>query len=259
MVKRIIILLLFPLCAFAQSGFFATDATFMVLAKNGTTAATPYPGFTNGVAILYLFNGTPNDSAQSYNLTLNNSPSYGTGLNGGSGKALTLLSASLQYANNASLTNFTSFTIAAWYKPTDFLDYRCIVNFGDSATRNFEMDTRITTGKINVGFTQGALTYKELQSTAAISSGAFHFLVGTYDGTTLKIYIDGSLDSSTASFSGNPDAPTGHFTVGSILASGSFVPASFMNGTVQGLFIANRAITSTEVTTAYNSGLAVLQ
>lgn len=33
---------------------------------------------------------------------------------------------------------------------------------------------------------------------AAISTGAWHFIVGTYDGTNLRLYTDGALDATTA-------------------------------------------------------------
>ena len=79
-------------------------------------------------------------------------------------------------------------------------------------------------------------------STSIISENNWYFVVGTYDGTTQKLYVDGSLISSQAT------SQTINTTTNAIIGARSHTsPASYMNGNLANVAIWNRALTSDEI------------
>ena len=83
---------------------------------------------------------------------------------------------------------------------------------------------------------------------SAMSINTWHHVVGTYDGTTMKIYVDNDLKNSGTSFSGN--------VADSILYIGwdRGIAGRFLTGKIDEVGIWSRALNSTEVTELYNSG-----
>jgi len=81
-----------------------------------------------------------------------------------------------------------------------------------------------------------------------MSINTWHHVVGTYDGTTMKIYVDNDLKNSGTSFSGN--------VADSILYIGwdRGVAGRFLTGKIDEVGIWSRALNSTEITELYNSG-----
>ena len=81
--------------------------------------------------------------------------------------------------------------------------------------------------------------------TASVSENNWYFAVGTYDGTTQKLYVDGSLISSQAistTISTTTDARIG--------ARSHTSPESYWEGNLANVAIWNRALTSDEINTA---------
>lgn len=85
-----------------------------------------------------------------------------------------------------------------------------------------------------------------LFSNQAIPPSTWKFVVATFDGTTMKIYIDNALDNSATVPSPGSFSSTGNFTVGQ-LQSGS-------NGLIDEMGVWNRALSATEIDTMWNTG-----
>jgi hypothetical protein len=84
-------------------------------------------------------------------------------------------------------------------------------------------------------------------SGTALSTATWHHLVATYDGTTLKLYVDGS-SVGTPTTPGTLSLTGAYATIGvrPAASTGAFLP-----GTVQMVAVYNAALTSTRVTAHY--------
>ena len=82
------------------------------------------------------------------------------------------------------------------------------------------------------------------------SQNVWYNVVGTYDGSNVKIYIDGVLKATTGA-SGNINSNTELLMLGDA-GYGGF--SQFLNGYLDEVSIYNRGLTQSEVTSIYNSG-----
>lgn len=121
-------------------------------------------------------------------------------IGGGSGGYVTI--------PDAAVFHLDEFTIEGWVltdvEPFAEFPYVLVENFVGPGGYNFQLsgsDGSVGQGKkVHVGFYDGAST-ASVESTDRAGETIYH-VVGTYDGTTLKLYIDGSLvDSDTPAFS----------------------------------------------------------
>jgi mucin-19 len=163
-------------------------------------------------------------------------------------------------ANNAitssSFTGVTNATFAAWINIQAYDAATTVVFGGDNvssgdATRSFQLAVG-TAGSLNWVHWNTGGTIDTLNSSATMATGVYHFIVGTYDGTTIKLYINGALVSSkTTVASGNIRNKTG-LAIGQI---GNSNTAGRFKGTIDEVGIWSRALTSDEIIVLYNAGL----
>ena len=129
----------------------------------------------------------------------------------------------------------TNHTIAAW----------CYVEDGDSQSTILDTRDANDDGVLFVFGTLETIRY-ELNTSdvsyAEILSNDWHFVTATYDGTTQKLYVDGSLvDSATTS-------QTLDTTTNWVIGKRSFsTGANFFYGNLANVAIWNRALTSDEI------------
>jgi RHS repeat-associated protein len=101
---------------------------------------------------------------------------------------------------NIALT--TGFTLEFWMYPTSFTSYERMITkeFTSNSAPWYDygltLDTS-STQKLDLGFDQAG-TLLQLISTRTVSLNQWTHVVGTYDGANLKIYVNGTLDSSAA-------------------------------------------------------------
>jgi hypothetical protein len=104
---------------------------------------------------------------------------------------------------NESLYDITGpITVAAWFK-VDAFDhhFQTIVSKGDSAWR---ISRDASTNFLH--FACSGLTNGSLYGDIEVNDGAWHHVAGVYDGSTIRLYVDGKLDvsnSTTGSISTN--------------------------------------------------------
>jgi len=102
-----------------------------------------------------------------------------------------------------------------------------------------------STGQI--GIWVGDITDRYLCSNTAVNDGNWHYIVGTYDGTTAKMYIDGVLDNSGARTNGLSSDTSLYFA---LHQDGS----SRFDGLIDEVRIYNRALSAEEIRYHYNRG-----
>ncbi len=84
---------------------------------------------------------------------------------------------------------------------------------------------------------------------AAVPTTGFHHVVGTWDGTNQRVYLDGVLGATSANFAGA-------LTTGTSSLIGTFDKASlFFNGVIDDVAAYNYALSSTQVASHYNAAL----
>jgi hypothetical protein len=105
---------------------------------------------------------------------------------------------------NSALLNTRKVTVAAWvrHNATAIKDWEAILTKGDSAYRihlngGCSINGINTSGGIDFGVNDGC-SGADLNSDNVPASGTWYHAVGTYDGTKIKIYVNGTLTASSA-------------------------------------------------------------
>ena len=87
-------------------------------------------------------------------------------------------------------------------------------------------------------------------STFVVGNGSWHHITGTYDGSTVKLYIDGNLNAQVSQ-SGGLATVQPNITLGQWQGAGS--PARHLNGNIAQASIYSRALSASEVLQNYNA------
>ncbi|MCP4411346.1 MAG: LamG domain-containing protein, partial [Gammaproteobacteria bacterium] len=152
----------------------------------------------------------------------------------------------LQITGNLSISAWVKFDNATaasdWFVAKD--------DNGAGSGRSYMLN-RLNTGKIRFAIQRSGL--KSVQSSTVLSSDTWYHVVGVNDGTDLKVYINGSLDNTTAGDGGAIDNGNSDFTLGA-----NEIPGGYLAGSLGQVAIFDYALAATgdtnSVTALYNSG-----
>jgi hypothetical protein len=151
-------------------------------------------------------------------------------------------------SNSSGAFNSTSaMSIEGWIKTTKTSEY--------IATR-YEVSFYLAVGITSphtLAFWLNGVTSSWVNGVTPVDDGAWHHVAATYDGASIKLYVDGNLDASVA---GSGTIPTGvdGVTIGSRYPYPVVSPTRFA-GSIDELAIYNRALTRQEVgSLAYGNG-----
>ena len=183
------------------------------------------------------------------------------GVAGKLGKAFTFAGNSSTYVdfgdNSAwHLTNKGS--ISCWFKTTANTSGKYVAlagngpfggsgNSGSSDGFGLLMDEGA--GQIQLKINNGGSFDHVTSSESGLNDGAWHLAVGTFNGTTVKLYVDGSLAASTSQTI--TMATWENFIIGNDYEGLSY--AGFP-GTIDEVDVWNRALSESEVSQLWNSG-----
>jgi len=194
--------------------------------------------------------GNASDSVGSNTLT-NTSVTYSTGkINNGA-----VFNESAYYNSGNNLAQTGNFSISCWVKKVD--DSNGGVIFGDV---DYAVDYGWTLISINnsnklyfhVKETSGEPVSVTSSGSITAAAGWTHF-VCVRDGTNIIIYINGSYDNQTAWSSAQTSTQRGTY-FGAAKQGGGFLAGNYLKGNLDEFGIWSRALSSTEVTSLYNSG-----
>ena len=177
------------------------------------------------------------------------SPSWLVGKNG---NALSFngSSNSVLVNNSVNLNFTTSMSVSAWIKwninPSTGVAYATIVNKnGDS---QYRLQHNATNTKFEFGLkTNSGDTYVTSTTTPLI--GVWYHLVGTWDGSLVKIYVNGALEQTRAR-TGTMPSSTLPLKIGA-----TSLDARWFNGIIDEVSIWDKALSQEEVTQIYSSNL----
>jgi hypothetical protein len=144
----------------------------------------------------------------------------------------------LSVPNTVALNPTSAITIAAWVKADNWTGNRRIVQKGTSDNQ-YRLLAENGFLKFHLaGVTNGTLT------TALPSLGAWHHIVGTYDGASIKLYVDGVVAASGAA-SGSIATSTSALY---LATKSTIAPAGdHFKGTMDEVAIWNRALSAAEI------------
>lgn len=191
-------------------------------------------------------------SPSASNITLYGSPTYSDSVNGG---RLQFVPASTQYGlSTANLGNMPKWTVEAWVRVTASLTGQVtsvVTNQYDLSTSlNYSIGTNNSPTNYNlcVGFFDGS--WHNTLGVSPTLNTWFH-IVGTYDGSTLTQYNNGSVTGSTLSYSGTPSS--GGVTRIARRWDDTTASTNLFPGDISVVRIYNRALTADEVSQNFNA------
>lgn len=155
------------------------------------------------------------------------------------------------YVSFGDITNFdglTTMSISCWFKTSSASASQFLVA---KENNYYCFEIGMYAGKMRAYFYNG--TYAVSGST--YNDGAWHHVVATYDSAlgsqNIKLYIDGS-SVATANVTGAIPNTTDYFAFGTAARSGNY--ANKYTGYLDEIGIWNKVLSSSEVTSLYNSG-----
>lgn len=214
-----------------------------------------YSQMPAGLVAWYPFNGTTLDSSGMGNHGVNYNATSTAGKNGQPGTAYYFngTSAKVAVPANASIQPSYRLSVAVWFQP----DVKTLTGWGTVLTKRYLPATdpynsyAISTynnAKWSFGISNGTPgSHKALYTKATTPyNAAWIFMVCVYDSNSMKIYLNGVLDTTTT-FSGALGYTTQDLTIGSTNTG----PNDFYQGKIDDIKIFNRDLTPQEVIRLY--------
>jgi fibronectin type 3 domain-containing protein len=155
-------------------------------------------------------------------------------------------------ADSASLDLTTGMTLEAWVNPTAINGWECVLLKQDTNDLAYALYAD-NNGNDTGGPRRPIVSIKESSTTywtpgsAQLALNTWVFLTATYDGSTLKMYVNGTLASSLAQ-SGSINTSSGVLRIG-----GDSLWGEYFNGLIDNIRIYNNALTQAQIQTDMNT------
>jgi hypothetical protein len=247
----------------AQAGTYAvqiTNAYGSINSANAILTITPPPCVAplSGLVSWWRAEGTASDGVDSNNGMLLNGASFASGMVGqafsfnGSYQCVQIPHASSLVASN--------YSIEAWVKPlaqvSDPINQDLI--FGQSFGHCQLVARTGSSGGVRLAFAFGTshTSFYEATSTSEIPIGRFSHLAGTWDGTTLRLYINGVLNAQSTPHAAPVDSGCPFYLGGfySPTADSCGYVGQFFDGLIDEASYYNRALSGAEIQSIYYAG-----
>ena len=142
-------------------------------------------------------------------------------------------------ADSASLDLTNQMTLEAWVNPTNASGWRTVLMKEQAGNLVYGMYSNTDTNRPSAhAFTN---TEVDTRGTAAVALNAWTHLAATYDGSTLKLYVNGT-QVSVKNLSGNMVASTGALRIG-----GNGIWSEWFQGKIDEVRVYRRALSASEV------------
>ena len=261
--------------------------TFTFATTGGTAHSTPVSGLANGASYNYYVrcsdpaaNVNTTDTAISFSVAVTNSgPVAAYGFNEGTGTTLgdssgngrqgtianatwfatgrygkALLfngtNASVTIADAASLDLSTGMTLEAWVQPNLAMGttWRSVLMKERAPGLSYSLYANGDSGRPSSDVNTGGID-QTVAGTASVPANVWTHLTATFDGTTLRLYVNGALVQSKA-VSGSIVASAGALKIG-----GNSIWGEWFSGYIDEVRIYNRALTAAEIVNDMNAAI----
>ena len=206
------------------------------------------------VLLLHLNNDTLDKSGNGNNGTALNGANCSSAVAGRFFSACSLdgIDDFINVSNSQSINVTTaSITMEAWINMRDVAkNNQRILTKGNNAN-DIQWDLRFdgTTGNILFGL-KNSTRVTNLSSATALSNSIWYHVAATYDGGTMRIYVNGLEDASTAQ-----TGPIIGNLLPVLLGSHSGASPEYLNGTTDEVAIYNRSLNSTDIEEHFHQNL----
>jgi hypothetical protein len=158
------------------SGTTLFDSTSNAFTGNKVSATSPNPTTSGQVSGAQIYDGT-NSTGSKVDIADNN------------------------------LLDLTTFTVSAWINPTNLGNWRTPICKDSGGLPNYCLQTD-PSNHVDFNFGSGASLF-EITGGTTLSNNTWYYITGTYDGTNLRAYVNGTSDAtpiagSTPAVNGNP-------------------------------------------------------
>ena len=163
-------------------------------------------------------------------------------------------SSSVRIVGSASnVLNITSppLSLAGWVYPTSN-DRGFIFVKSSNFNRQYAI-SHSDNGGGKPAFNLLSASYVSAEAPSAISLNAWHHIAGTWDGSTMRLYVDGNLVDSESQ-SGTLTNSGKDVMMGAYLLDGNYGKYDGLNGKLDDLRIYKRVLSATEIEGLYNAG-----
>jgi hypothetical protein len=183
--------------------------------------------------------------------TLVNSPSWVTGK---IGNALSFTNSYVNIPSSSSINSITNaITISAWIKTTNTSQEAILERwqYGTGVNKR-AFCLEVLSNKVYFGLSKDGTSAnsKWLTSVTSVNDGTWKYITATFDGTTMKIYINGVLDASVSAGFTSIFASTGNLHIGKQEYNSGVFGYPFI-GTIDEMKLYNKALTLSEVQSLY--------
>jgi hypothetical protein len=210
---------------------------------------------------------TANDVFGSLNGTLEGGASFDASGKVGSAFSFNGVNQDVKVVDNDALDLSSGMTLEAWIRPSRSGYWQNIISKWDAiymapAQKSYVLglypDNRVYVGISRNGDDYGTQGSKSSLSTASIPLNEWTHVAGSYDGLTLRIYINGKLAGPTVSYSGigNIFKGTDDLSIGAVVGGGGFI--SPFQGRIDQPAIYKRALDQGEILVSYKAGLGAV-
>ncbi len=213
-----------------------------------TTVTTNDAPVVGGAIVAFSFDEasgtTANDSSANHNNgALLNGATWGTGHSGAAAQ-FDGINDYVSAGNVAALNGLTAVTVSAWVKGAVGAASPDGVIIAKDAAFALVVDGH----KVLFGVKSGNNWSGFRSSTTSVDDGQYHFVTGVYDGTTVKVYVDGVLESSQNVPSRTLNAPTTNLQIASCVGGPNCDSSGEMwQGLIDDVRVYDRALTATEI------------
>lgn len=153
-------------------------------------------------------------------------------------------------ANLATIAAGASYTMECWVNQTATTGSQIAMGFNQGTGGTSDIYAGVSGVPRFRASTAAGGTTDVISSGGAISTGSWHHLVATYDGSNMRFYVDGTLRGGPTAIATGV-ANSGTMYIGCLGASG------FMNGAIFGVALYPVALSSTQVANHYAWGRAI--
>ena len=209
-----------------------------------------------GNAKSYSGSGTAwNDvSGNSTNLTLTNGPTF----NAANGGSFLFTSSANTYATSPDTTamNFTApMTLQAFFYINTYVNWAGIIGRNSGSTAGYGLNLspnsqRLRFNEMNtVANTESGSWARNVETASTINIGEWIHGAATYDGSTVKMYLNGEIDNTQALASTPPIANTYFIQVGFDNPGGD----EYFDGKIANISVFNRVLTDEEIRQSFRA------
>ena len=225
-------------------------------AGGSATATSAQTGVvTNGLVAAYAFDEgsgtTAADVSGKGNIGTISNATWTSGGKYGSALSFNGTSAYVSVPDAASLDLSNQLTLEAWVKPTALSGWEAIVNKEQPGNITYGLFANSATSQpAGIIYPVGGTGESITRGTAQLATSVWTHVAATYDGSTLSLYVNGTLASSLA-VSASIVTSASPLKIG-----GNSIWGEYFNGLIDNVRIYNRSLAQSEIQTDMNAAIS---